>query len=226
MPSRKNAAKRRRTSAKRRAGARTQRAVIPRAVRKNKIINLDEVNLNSIAPGAHWFDPLIIPHGTDHDKRIGHTIFVTGMWLRGVLHNNTTKNQVARIVVLKTDIDANFGTTTDFLESPNDDAGASTTDLAGLKSIYMPIDGQVCETLMDKVFMLGPLQTYEGVRTWSHFIRFSQPMEVKYRGGNFGADNVFPRVHIGAWTAESDEDPGLGEVVELSAMCKTYFFDG
>lgn len=204
-----------------------QRTTVAPVVRKSRMVHVNEHAINSLSTGNDWWDPLAISHGTDHSDRTSNTITVTGISMRGILQNNQANTQVIRIVVLQTDLDAQFGNTTDFLEAPYPaDQSASITDEPGLNSIVLPIDTQVAKPLYDKVFVVGRQDRAEGCKQFKHFIKFPGGLKINYRGGATGAANVFPRIHIGAWSAEADDDVVTGETTELSATFKLYFHDG
>lgn len=226
MPSRKNAKRSKRTyvpSYK----TRTRTTLAP-VVRKSRMVHVNEHALNSLSAGSDWWDPLAISHGNDHSDRASNTITVTGIAMRGILHNNQANTQVVRLVVLQTDLDAQFGNTTDFLQAPYpNDQSAGIDDEPGLNSIVLPIDTQVAKPLYDKVFILGDRNSSAGAtKQFKHFIKFPGGLKINYRGGATGAANVFPRIHIGAWAAEADDDVVTGETTELSGTFKLYFHEG
>lgn len=225
MPSRKNAKRAKRTYVPSYKSAPTK-TLVP-VVRKSFMVHVNEHALNTLSTGSDWWDPLAITHGTDHSDRTGNQITVTGISMRGILHNNQADTQVVRLVVLETDLDSQFGNTTDFLEAPYPaDTGASITDQPGLNSVVLPIDTQVAKPLYDKTFIMGRADRGEGTKQFKHFIKFKNGLKINYRGGATGAANVFPRLHIGAWVAEGDDDVATGQVTELSAAFKLYYHDG
>lgn len=210
---------------------RTRTPYVPRPVMnmKHRFVHINEQSISTIAPGSTWWDPLAIPLGTSITDRVGNTVYVKSIEITGVLANVTNASHLVRYMLLKTDIDANFNNTTEFLHNLNNSDGQmDIDDTSGLDSMYCPVDNQVARPLLDKVHCLGALGEGEhgGFETFAHTIRFpGRGMQVKYRGLNTSGAVKYPRLHFGAWTAEADDDVSTGETVEISAAIKVNYHE-
>lgn len=227
-------AKRKLSYAPRRSAKRSRRTVaryVPRPISqmKHRFTHLNEVTINTISPGTSWYDPLEIPLGTGVNDRVGTTLFVKSIDIAGIIANKTAANHVVRYVLLKTDIDANFTNTTEFLHNLNNSDGQmDIDDTSGLDSMYAPVDKQVAQPLLDKLAMLGVGGDGQHgfFQKFKHTVRFQgRGLRVKYRGLNTAGAVKYPRLHFGMWTAEVDDDVSVGEQVEFSAMVKVNYHE-
>lgn len=206
------------------------KAYVRKAILKDKQVKrfstaLNEQNLSTISQGS-FVDPIAITQGDRIDNREGDTVYIRGIGIRGVLHNNASTVNVVRMCCVLTREDADFSAATDLFDSPTDAADFST--VAGLNAIYHQFDSAKVTTKWDEVVTLGTVSDSTGnqVKEFKHYIKFpGRGLKVRYLGTGTGAVQVFPRVHLGFWAAEGPDDTSTGTDVELSFRSLTYFTD-
>lgn len=186
---------------------------------------LDEQNLSTVTQGS-FVDPLDIVQGDSINNRHGDTIYVKGIRIRGVLHNNASTINMVRMCLLQTQEDADFTAATDLFES-----GTSAVDFSsvtGLNTMYHDFEKQKIKVKWDQVVTLGTTSDTSGtqVKYFDQYIRFpGRGLKIKYIGSSTGANNLFPRLHLGFWAAEAPDDTSTGTNVEISMRAMTYFTD-
>lgn len=191
--------------------------------KQTKVFALDEQNLNTVTQGS-FVDPLDITQGDGIHQRHGDTVYVTGLRIRGVLHNNATTVNMVRMCLLQTSEDADFTAATDLFDSNT--GAVDFSSVTGLNTMYHEFEKQKIKVKWDQVVALGTTSDTAGaqVKYFDQYIRFpGRGLKIKYLGSSSGALNVFPRLHIGFWAAEAPDDTSLGENVEVSMRATTYF---
>lgn len=191
--------------------------------RHYKAFALNEESLSTVTQGS-FVDPLDIGQGDTINDRAGDTIYVTGIRIRGVLHNNASNINMVRMCLLQTNEDANFSAATDLFESGTGAVDFST--VTGLNTMYHDFEKQKIKVKWDQVVSLGTASDTSSaqVKYFDQFIRFpGRGLKVKYLGSSTGAAQVFPRLHLGFWAAEAPDDTSTGTTVEVSMRALTYF---
>lgn len=197
------------------------------AEKKKKINYVDEVNVNTVSQGQ-FYDMLYIGQGTDSQTRIGDEIKASGLHIKGVLRNNsTTTTNYVRMVVFWSKDTTNYTSSSDLFQlNAGTSADFTNANVAGLNSIYMPLNKAQITPIYDKVFRLGMTTSDDGGDTifFNKFLKLHN-RRIKYEGSAVGATNLAPRLHLGIWASEAPDDTGAGTNVELSCIHTLYFTD-
>lgn len=192
------------------------------AEKKLKTATAVESSLSTVSQGSFW-DPIAISQGSTSYTRTGDTIMLTGMHIKGHVHNNsTTVPNYVRLVILQTRRAADFSAATEIFEAPSGDSDFSS--ITGMRAVYHPISDRNIKVLYNKVIRLGTSTTTgENTRMFSKWIKLNQ--KIIFNEAGTGANETAPRLHIGAWAAEAPSDESTGEAVELSFLARTWFID-
>lgn len=206
------------------------KSYVRKAILKDKqvkkfVASLNEQALSTISQGS-FVDPIAISQGDAANNREGDIIYVRGIAIRGVLHNNASNVNVVRMCCLLTREDANYSGATDLFDSSA--AASDFSTVAGLNAIYHEFDKSKITAKWDEVVPLGTTTDTAGnqVKEFKRYIKFpGRGLKVRYLGTGTGANNVFPRLHLGFWAAEGPDDTSTGTDVEISMRALTFFTD-
>lgn len=227
---------RRTTSTKRRSRRRpTYKALVRKEINrtlakrmevKTKWWSQDEATVSTLSQGNNFQDIITVAEGTGAEERVGKCINLTGLHIRGVIHNNGGNCNYVRMVIFRYMLPS---LTVDSTESFFENSIGSRTDftsIGGLNTIYTPVNKNNVKVLYHRIFKLAPNTSTEGKHTqlFNKFIKLRN-MKVEFEGPNTGNANVQPRLWFGIWAAESADDTGLGQTIETSYVGRTFFTD-
>lgn len=191
---------------------------------KCKWLDIDEASFTTLTQ-FYPYDPLQIVQGDGSYQRDGTEIRLQGMHLKGILHNNGTETNYVRMIVYRTDLDSNLGTSVGFFNTPHDDVDTPAT-VTGLNQMYYPLDKTVAQKVyIDKVYKLSATTSTDGTHTrfFNHFIKLHN-LKIKYQHNSTGAEACFPRLHVVFLTADADDDT-VSQIIEGSCLVRTWYKD-
>lgn len=220
----------RRRRPKRRSAASVAKSVVRRELRKNvemkrKYTAGTELTVSTLSQGTNWYDLSSIDLGTGRDNRIGHEIVAKGIHLTGALHNNGSTTNYVRMVVIQQHTQDALSSASDVFEKnvSNDDFSGTT----GMQTMYYPLQKVDFKVLYHRIFKLNPAGTAgiaDESRMFKKFIKLNR--KVRFEQQTAEGDNLQrPRYWFALWAAESPDDTGLGETIELSYLARFYFTD-
>lgn len=191
---------------------------------KVKMNHINELNLSSTVSGS-FYDPMVISEGTGPDERLGNELTLSGYQLKGVLHNNNDSSfQYLRMALFYTTDRAQVTTSSELFIN-NLQVPLTGATIGGLDLMYHPFNKSKVKVLYDKVHKVAPLGAgnSSGTKFFNMFVKLKNK-KITYEHGTSGnAENVSPRLHLGLWTAVSDDDSDAG--LELSGMQRLWYKD-
>lgn len=184
--------------------------------------HMNETSINTFQQGT-FFDPMDIDQGTLSSQRIGNKINLTGFQFKGVLNNNGANTNYLRMIVFFAKDQSNFTGFSNIFASGSTEADFSS--ITGLDTMYYPMNKRLISVLHDRVYKLGSSSDLglSNSRMFSKFIKLRNT--IHYNNTSTGADNVHPRLHVGIWAAESSDDTGTGQNVEVSGLARLWYKD-
>lgn len=195
-------------------------------------MRVQEKAINSLNTTITWYDPLaLIDLGNQPNQRTGNHVFIRGFKLRLIVHNNSSKGNIFRFAILRTDLDGDFNASTAIMRNGENEGQQAVQ--GDLRSIMYPFDLDVVKPILDKTIVLDGVGEGKGP---SYIVRdYWVPVRehVKFYSIGSEAGNLkAPRFHVGGWMAEADNDPAtdligniVPEVCEYSFALTTYFTD-
>lgn len=208
--------------------SRAMTTIAKRVLNKNSETKRTWLHFNEVAlshvDNATFYDPLIIPQGTAVNERIGNEIKLSGFHLRGAFNNNYEGVNYIRMMLFYYKDQADVTTSSEFFDSSGG-AANSTTSLAGLNSIYYPVNKTKVQVMYNKVFKLAAASS-DGTSSTKFFNTFVKlhGRKIKFEGPSTGADNVSPRLHLAFWMSDAQDDFPSSQV-ELSAVGSVWYKD-
>jgi len=197
--------------------------MMPKVELKRNMTYFDEISGSSLTGGSST--PVAqISQGTGVYQRNGNKITVKGLHIKGLFHNNATKTQLVRIMVLSSKIN----TTTNFQDmalwdNANQAGGVSTPNgSGGANAMYQTLNKRSYTAYWDKIYKLGPVTDPSGVVVFNKFIKMNKV--INFISNNTG-DTQQDQISVVISIAQADDDTGLGEIVEQSFNAALYYSD-
>lgn len=220
---------RRRVSHKPKVSKAVQRYVkrhTPKVEVKRELDGFTENIVSATVTPYLQFEPLI-SQGTAYNQRIGNQVKFTGIYLRTMLHNNSTLTQMVRCVVLACPSDTDTVPATMELFKDLSTAGGTggiLTSGTSFGNCLYRINTNKFKIHWDHVFKLGASTSGDGsdVIFFKKFIKLNKV--VKYDANTTGVGNQTTRYIILYLTS----DPGLdssGGAIEITGNHYYYFID-
>lgn len=214
----------------RRSAASIAKSVVRRELRKNvemkrHFVNSTEDTVSTLSQGTNWYDLAAIDQGVKAQERIGMEVMAKGIHLAGHLHNNGSTTNWVRMVVIQQHTQDDISSLSEvFMKGGNTADFSSTT---GMQAMYFPLQKTDFKVLYHQVFKLNPAGTaglLDESRMFRKFIKLNKKISFQ-KDLSEGTDLQRPRYWLGCWAAESPDDTGLGETIELSFLSRFYFTD-
>lgn len=226
----KTTIKRKAKPAKSKAMERVAKAVVRKELARNQELKVKfnqatETAVSTLTQGTNWYDLTAVDVGTGSDERIGREIMLKGIDIRGHLHNNGAGTNWVRVAVFKAYEQTDMSSLSTIFQR-----GASAgdfSDLAGIRTMYYPFNNTELKCVYDKVIKLNPVATagsQDESGMFRHFIRRNEKLHFESTTAE-GQDVQRPRYWLAVWAAESAEDVGVGQTLELSYLARTFFTD-
>ena len=184
-----------------------------------------EAAVSTLNQGTNWYDLTNIDVGTGPDNRIGREVRLKGIDIRGHLHNNGAGTNWARIAVFKAYEQTDMSSLALIFKNQTGSVDFST--LAGMRTMYYPFNNVDLKCVYDKIIKCNPVAS-DGLNDESamfrHFIKRDETLHFENQTSE-GSETQRPRYWLAVWVAESGEDVGVGQTVELSFLSRTFFTD-
>lgn len=206
------------------------RSVVRKELNKNveikrHYVHNNEVTVSTLSQGTNWYDLTSIDQGVNADERIGMEVMAKGIHLAGHLHNNGSTTNWVRMVVIQQHTQDDISSLSEVFQKSGNTADFSST--VGMQAMYFPLQKVDFKVLYHRVFKLNPAGTaglLDESRMFKKFIKLNKKIKFQ-KDLSEGADLQRPRYWLGCWAAESPDDTGLGESIELSFLSRFYFTD-
>lgn len=190
---------------------------------KTRTSSQNETTLNTLTASTREHTPCRIRSGVLENERIGNEVTLTGIDVRGYLHNNSTTDVIHVRCLAFVDKQKNGAATdlTELLMSNN----APVSHAQGSMSSVLAINKQRYRVFWDQVITLAPKAAGNGSGHVRSFRRFIKPtLKLKY---NDETDSSITQndMKIVFYASEADGDVNFGEIVELYSQCIGYYKD-
>lgn len=184
----------------------------------------NELTYNTLST-AYTFEEFILLQGSTANTRVGNEVFLQGLHLKGVWHNNATNSIYVRTLILGYTDSIQDGAFSELFRTSTGNATDLTTTV-GLDIIYKPINKVKWHVYEDKVTKLAPSTSTDGNNTkfFSIFQKFGGS-KIKFEAGTTGFTNQNKRFCVLHLAADANDDTTTGSVIELSSILRWYFTD-
>lgn len=192
---------------------------------KRHYVNNTEELVSTLAQGTNWYSLADVDQGVNTAERIGMEIMAKGIHVCGHLHNNGSTTNWVRMVVIQQHTQDDISSLSEVFQKSGNTADFSST--TGMQAMYFPLQKTDFKVLYHRVFKLNPAGTaglLDESRMFKTFLKLNKKMKFQ-KDLSEGADLQRPRYWLGCWAAESPNDTGLGENIELSFLSRFYFTD-
>lgn len=189
-----------------------RKVIKSQAERKVRSSSYEEVPLNTLTQTSQGLTPFRIRGGSKEDERVGNEVTARGISMRGHFYNNsTTVPTMVRCLVLSDKRGQGDAFTGDNLLMKNN---APVTYIQGTESMYLPINRARYQVAYDHTWMLsantpdnmGQYKKFQKFIKISSKVKFSDENDSSIQQGDWKV--IF-------WSAETSNDVGLGNIVEL-----------
>jgi len=197
---------------------------MPKTELKRNVSYYDEISQSTLTQGS--VTPMIsITQGTGVNSRIGNQITVKGFHIKGLFNNNAATPNYIRMLLVWSPCDTVTGLTTSYLFADANQAGgvAGVGSVNGANILYYPVNKNAYRPVWDKVFKLGGSGDPSCTRMFNKFIKMNTT--IKYNGNNAGDGSQDKQLTLFVLAAESGDDVGMGQTVELSHVGRVFFTD-
>lgn len=226
----KTTTKRKAKPAKSKAMERVAKAVVRKEMARNSELKVkynqgQELAVSTLTQGTNWYDLTAIDQGVGGEDRIGREVMLKGIDLRGHIHNNGANTNWVRIAVFKAYEQTDMSSLSTIFKRSTDAADFSL--ITGIRTIYYPFNNTELKCVYDKTIKLNPVATTgsnDESAMFRHFIKRNERIRFE-ANANEGQDVQRPRYWLAVWAAESAEDVGVGQTIELSYLARTFFSD-
>lgn len=191
---------------------------------KTRSSSHEETTMNTLTNNFRDHTPCRIATGDEVNERIGNEVTLTGIDIRGYVHNNSTTDTVHVRAMAIIDKEKN-GQNTDLsallirANVPVDIAG-----IGSLASVLRP-NTKRYRVLWDTVYTLSAKASGNGSSHTRMFKRYLKTdLKLKY-GDRTDGSITQNDVKIVFFCCEADGDVNLGETVELYSQCTGYYKD-
>lgn len=199
------------------------RKIMPKPEIKQMWTHVNENALNTLSQGFFDYMPAIAT-GVSSIGRIGNTVKLNGIHLRGALNNNSGSESYARCVVIQ--YDGRQDPAVGFFRNAQSNTCAAISSINGLDAIYYPVNKMDFIVRWDKVFKLGGSTSNSSAtctRLFSKFIKFNKIINYHSAAtGIAGQDWMYAVIWI---AADANDDTTTGTTVEVSYLHRMYFSD-
>lgn len=211
--------------------ARYVKRVVASAIRKQTelkytVSEFDENNISTLnqSPDNVKKELSMISAGTDQGTRTGWEINLRGLYMVLALHNNGATVQYVRLMIVRPKVQSPLTLDGNLLANATGNAINVTTGATGLNAMYYPANKNTVSVLYSRVIKLGASSDSSGKNTTivKKFLKLRG--KVKWTGGAYNNAN-YGGVYLTAFAAESPDDTGAGQNVELSGFARLYYSD-
>jgi len=219
--------KSRRTTKRSRVPTATKRYVkrmMPKTELKRNATYYDEISQSTLTQGS-YSPQLSITQGTGLQQRIGTQITVKGFHIKGVVNNNATTPNYIRMLLAWSTIDSatTFSTANIFADANLAGGTAGTGGVTGANILYYPVNRLAFTPVWDHTMKLGGSADPSCTRMFSKFIKMNKT--IKYIANNAGDAMQDYQLTLFIFVAESGDDTGLGQTIEVSHVARAFFTD-
>jgi hypothetical protein len=186
---------------------------------------LDETAINTLTV-PYIFREFSCVQGTQVQGRLGNELYIQGLHLKGILHNNSNTTIFVRRLILQLTDGTPTGAFTEIFTSGT----GVPTDLVtttGLNAMYHSINKSKFKVYDDTVMKLAPLTSVDGNQTkmFNKFQKFGGA-KITYEGNTSGEQNQNKRFLVLWIFADANDDTTAAtNVVEVSSNITWYYTD-
>lgn len=199
-----------------------RQVVTAQAETKTRSSSYEEVTLNTLTQNIQGLTPYRIRGGSKEDERVGNEVTARGISMRGHFYNNssTVPTMVRCLVVSDKRGQGEVFTGDNMLMKNN----TPVTYIQGTESMYLPINRARYQVAYDHTWMLsantpdnmGQFKKFQKFIKISSKVKFGDENDSSIQQGDWKV--IF-------WSAETSNDVGLGNVVELYVGVSGFYKD-
>jgi len=198
--------------------------MMPKTELKRNVTYYDEISQSTLTQGS-YSPQLNITQGTAAYQRSGNQLTVKGFHIKGVLNNNATTPNFVRMILAWSTMDSPTSFTTANLFQDVNLAGGigGTGAVTGANILYYPVNRMAFTPVWDRTIKLGGSAEPSCTTMFNKFIKMNKT--IKYVANNGGDLYQDKQLTLFILVAESGDDTGLGQTIEVSHVARAWFTD-
>lgn len=212
--------------------AAVRKAVYGLAEKKINIAQIDEDALSTVGAGGNWLHVTNLTQASSDASRVGRSITLDSVRVRGVLNsNNSINNTLVRMVIGYFNDFTAPSSSTPLFEGSGGYQAAQTFGVSGtsngLNCIYQPLSSQHFTCISDRVFTISVTGSLDaGNVKYFDVTKSLRGTKIQFDGASVGSGtNLKKALYVGWWAAEAADDTGVGSTVEISAAALLKYTD-